>query len=332
MNTPKLPSEIERSFLIKARDVTDEKCGFKIHERPIDVHLRFGVINLDKPSGPTSHEVASHVRKILNLKKTAHGGTLDPKVTGVLPIALENGVKIIQTFLLAGKEYVAVMHLHKPVAREEILRVCKEFQGPIYQTPPLKSSVKRRLRIRKIYYIDIIEIEDRDVLMRVGCQAGTYIRKLIYHIGKALGVGANMAELRRTKAGSLKEDQTMVRLQDVKDAYIFWKEDEDERELRRCVLPMEEAMGHVPHVIVRDSAIDAICHGASLTAPGVLQVHTGIQPNDMVGIFSLKGEIVALGNALIGSKKMIMAQKGLVVKTSRVILPVNTYPAWTQYK
>lgn len=332
MSQHKLPSEKKRTFLIKARDKTNDKHGCPVEKRPIEYHLRFGIINLDKPAGPTSHEVASWVRKILNVKKTGHGGTLDPKVTGILPVALENGVKIIQTLLLSGKEYVAVMHLHKSVSEEEVRRACNEFQGPIYQTPPLKSSVKRRLRIRNIYYIKVMEIEDQDVLLRVGCQAGTYIRKLIYHIGKVLGVGANMSELRRTKAGSFTEDETLARLQDIKDAYVFWKEEDDQNNLRKFVQPIEQAVKHIPHVIIRDSAIDAICHGASLTAPGVLQVHSGIQENELVGTFSLKGEIIALGVALKTSKQMVEAQSGIVVKTSRVILPIKTYPAWSEYK
>jgi H/ACA ribonucleoprotein complex subunit 4 len=181
-------------------------------------------------------------------------------------------------------------------------------------------------RIRTIYYLQVLETLGRNVLMKVGCQAGTYIRKLCHDIGEAIGCGAHMKELRRTRSGSFREDETMVSLQDVIDSVHFWKVGRDETFLRKSVQPMEKAAEHLPKVIVRDSAVDALCHGAQLAAPGVLQVHTGIKRNALTGIFTLKGEIVALGRAQIDTEGIVKAEKGIVATVERVIMEPGVYP------
>lgn len=224
------------------------------------------------------------------------------------------------------KEYVALMRLHGDVSEKKLLQVINEFVGPIYQRPPLRSSVKRALRIRKVHYIKILEIEGRNVLMRIGVEKGTYIRKLCHDIGEVLGVGAHMQELRRTMVGPFKEDENLVTLQDLTDAYYLWKEEGIEKCIRKFVLPIEKAVEHLPKIVIRDSAVDAICHGASLAAPGVLRVETGIKRGDMVAIMTLKGELVALAKALVRSEEILIAEKGLVAKTLRVIMKPGTYP------
>lgn len=198
--------------------------------------------------------------------------------------------------------------------------------GKIYQRPPLKSSVKRVVRIRTIYYIDILEIENRDVLMRVGCQAGTYIRKLCHDIGIILGTGAHMQELRRTRSGPFREDETLITLQDLRDAYEIWIEEKDETDLRRTIQPVEKAVEHLPKIIIRDSAVDAICHGADLAAPGVLRLETGIRRGSLIAIMTQKGELVALAKAKMTSNEILEAEKGIVAKTERVIMDRGTYP------
>ncbi len=218
------------------------------------------------------------------------------------------------------------MRLHAPVSEEKIRKVCQEFVGPIYQRPPLKSSVKRVVRVRTIYYIDVLEISGKDVLMRVGCQAGTYIRKLCHDIGIVLGVGAHMQELRRTRSGPFKEDETLVTLYDLRDAYDTWIEEGDESLLRKVIQPVEAAVKHLPKVVIRDSAVDAICHGADLAAPGVLRLETGIKKNSLIAIMTQKGELVALGQARMTTQEILEAEKGIVAKTIRVIMDRGTYP------
>jgi H/ACA ribonucleoprotein complex subunit 4 len=247
-------------------------------------------------------------------------------VTGVLPVALEEATKVIQALLRAGKEYVGVMKLHGDVSEKQIREVFKEFQGKIYQRPPLRASVKRAIRVRTIYYLDALEIEGRNVLFRVGCEAGTYVRKLIYDIGRVLGCGAHMHELRRVRAGPFTEHEDMVTLHDVLYLHSRWQETGDVRILRRFILPMEKALDLLPKIFIRDSAVDAVCHGAHLTAPGIAHIESGIKPKDIVATFTLKGEAVALGTALANAEDILKATHGIMVKTERVLMPRGTYP------
>jgi H/ACA ribonucleoprotein complex subunit 4 len=284
-----------------------------------------GIINLDKPRGPTSHEIVAWVKRILNLKRGGHGGTLDPAVSGVLPVAIEDATKIVQVLLPAGKEYACAMQLHGDVSQHRLEQILSEFTGEIYQRPPLRAAVKRKLRTRKIYYIELLEREGRIVLMRVGCEAGTYMRKLCHDIGEALGCGAHMRELRRTRTGPFREDSS-VRLQDLADAYAFWREDGDEKLLRNVVSPAEVAVEHLPKLVIRDGAVDALCHGADLAAPGVLRVDSGISAGDLVAVLTLKGELVELARATMTSKQMVEAEHGIVAKPERVAMSPGTYP------
>jgi H/ACA ribonucleoprotein complex subunit 4 len=321
------PWETTRETLTKAEDTTDPAYGHKPSERPAAEYIRYGVINLDKPAGPTSHEVAAWTKKIMHLQRIGHGGTLDPKVTGVLPVTLEDSTKIVQALLHSGKEYVCVMKLHGDAQEAHVQNVLAEFQDQIYQRPPLRASVKRQLRTRRIYYIDFLEKDGRNVLFRVGCEGGTYIRKLCYDIGEILGVGAHMQELRRTRAGPFTENtQTLVRLHDV--AYWFgeWEEQKDPALLHKFVQPMETALALVPKITVRDSAVDALCHGANLTAPGVLSAETGITKDAMTAILTLKGEAVALAKAAVSTEEIVNLKHGTVATLERVVMPRGTYP------
>ncbi|MFZ2473239.1 MAG: RNA-guided pseudouridylation complex pseudouridine synthase subunit Cbf5 [Methanothrix sp.] len=324
-----LPSDRVRSVLAKRSGKTNSAYGTPPEKRDLKMHMSLGAINLDKTSGPTSHEVAAWVKRILEVEKAGHSGTLDPKVTGILPVLLGDATRIMDTLLLAGKEYICLMRVHKPQPKKRLLDVCGEFTGPIFQKPPLKSSVVKELRIRTIYYLDVLEIEEQRVLMRVGCQAGTYIRKLCFDIGLALGTGANMEELRRTRAGPFREDETLVTLHQLIDAYAAWKETGDETGLRRCILPVEAALRHLPRLVIADNAVDAICHGAPLALPGLLRLETDISKGDIVALFTLKGEAVGIGRADMNSREMLDGKTGIAVLTERVIMEPGTYPkAW----
>jgi H/ACA ribonucleoprotein complex subunit 4 len=321
----KLPGDIKREILTRAHDVTDPAYGCDPFKRQIRDHIRLGVINLDKPPGPTSHEVVAWIKILLNIQRAGHGGTLDPGVSGVLPVALEDATKVTRALLLSGKEYVGVMHLHGEVPQQRLEQVLLEFQGEIYQRPPMRAAVRRQLRTRKIYYIELIEREGRDVLMRVGCEAGTYMRKLMSDVGEAIGCGAHMSELRRTRTGPFSEKNS-VRLHDLSDAYAFWREEGQEDLLRQAILPVETSVQHLPKIVVRDGAVDALCHGASLAAPGVLSVETGISAGDLVAIFTLKGELIGLARATMSSKEIYEAEHGIVAKPERIVMGPGTYP------
>ena len=323
-----LPFErMDRIKLTRQEAIVSDKYGCDPFKRPIKDLFDFGVVNVDKPSGPTSHQVSAYVQKILGINKSGHSGTLDPKVTGVLPVAIGRGTRVVQSLLTAGKEYVCLMHVHAPFETEELKKIMlTDFVGKIKQLPPVKSAVKRQFRYRKIYYIDILEIKGQDVLFKVGCQAGTYIRKLCHDIGIAAGSGAHMAELRRTKAGPFNESTSLATLQDLTDAVHYYKTDGAEEKLRAIVKPVEMAVNHLPKVWVSDAAVDTICHGATLKVPGIVHVESDIQVGEPVAVLTLKGELVCVGESFMISKDMISAKKGVAVKSSQVFMPPETYP------
>jgi len=322
-----MPTDPEEDrMIILSEEKTNESYGYYPNKRPIDVYLDYGFIPLDKPRGPSSHEVVAWVRKMLKKEKAGHSGTLDPGVSGLLPIALGNATKALGLFLLGPKEYVSAIRIHNDVPQDKLDRVLKEFTGPIYQRPPQKSSVKRVIRPRTIYKIEIIEKTGRLMIIRVNCEAGTYIRKLVYDIGEVLGVGATMVELRRTKVCHLDEDRGLIRLHEFAEAVHKWKETGNETDLRVLVQPIEDVLQPLKKIVVRDSAIDALCHGAQLAIPGVTKLSPNILRGDLVLIMSLKGELVALGKAVMSSDEVEENSKGIAVKTERVIMKVETYP------
>ncbi len=318
---------MKSNIITKSSSFTSPDYGCKPADRPIEDYISKSVINLDKPSGPTSHEIDAWVKRILNCEKSGHGGTLDPKVTGVLPIGIDEATRAIQLLLTAPKEYVCLMTLHNEVSEEKIREVFQEFTGKIYQLPPVKSAVKRELRTRNIYYATIYEIKGRDILFRIGCEAGTYVRTYCHNIGEALGVGAHMAELRRTQVGSFTEKNHLVTLQDVTDAYHFFIEDGDESFLRETLMPMERAADYLPKIYIKDSAVDAICHGADLAVGGIAKLSDDIQINNLVAIETLKGELVGAGNALLSSNEILNADSGFAVDVSKVLMKPNIYPS-----
>jgi H/ACA ribonucleoprotein complex subunit 4 len=320
-----LPSLKPRKRLIKTSANTNAHYGKAPGQRTVRELLNNGFINLDKPAGPSSHQVVAWVKEALEIEKAGHGGTLDPAVTGVLPVALGDAARALQVLLVAGKEYVALMKLHKQVDEKKIREACAGFVGKISQMPPLRSAVKRVRRTREVYYLEVLEIQGTEVLFRVGCEAGTYIRTLCVDIGKKLGCGAQLIELRRTRVGNITEESG-VNLQDVKDAYLFWKEDGDDAELRKTILCMERLLEVVPKIIVRDSAIDALCHGANLAIPGVVEIDE-MTTDEIAAVLSLKGEGVALVKMHIPSLQVIEKDTGICASLERVLMNKGTYPS-----
>ena len=326
-NNDKLPLEREeRKVLVRVKAKTSKKFGCRPEERTTEELLHNGIININKPSGPTSHQVTAYVKEILGLKKAGHSGTLDPRVTGVLPIGLDKATKAMHLLLTAGKEYIAIMHLHKELDYEVLEKTLMSFVGRIKQLPPVKSAVKRAYRTRTVYYIRILEVDDKDVLFKVGVEAGTYIRKLIHDFGIKAGVGAHMTGLRRTKAGPFNEENIFT-LQDLRDAFYYYKEEDNDKFLRKIIQPVEKAVTHLPKIWVLDSAVDSICHGANLNVPGISKLNSGINKGDVVAIMTLKDELIAYGIAQLNTKEML-GEKGVAVKPERVFMQPNTYPKY----
>lgn len=312
-------------MIVREESFAGENWGKPPSARSVEELLEAGLINLDKPCGPTSHQVTAWVRDILSIKKVAHGGTLDPNVSGVLPIATGKAVRAIDLTLRSDKEYVCLMMLHREKKEEEIRRALSSFVGEIFQTPPVRSAVKRQMRVRKIHEIRIIEIRGREVLFRVSCDAGTYVRTLCHDVGEALGTGAHMEELRRVRSGNMREEESF-RLQDIKDAVIFWKEEDDESFMKKILMPFEKLLEPLPKIIIKDSAVDAICHGADLAVVGVTRLDDEISKGSTVAIMTEKGEGVALATAEMSAERILNAKEGIAAKTVRVFMKPGTYP------
>jgi tRNA pseudouridine55 synthase/H/ACA ribonucleoprotein complex subunit 4 len=217
------------------------------------------------------------------------------------------------------------MRLQGDVPQQKLEEIISEFTGKIYQRPPRRSAVKRALRIREILELEILSAVNRFVLLRVRCDSGTYIRSLCHHIGMALGVGAHMQELRRSRSAQFSEEQIFT-LHQVRDAVESAKSGED-RELAEMILPMETSISRVPKVIIKESAAGAICHGARLSARGIIRVDS-FQMEDIVSLYTEAGHLIGLGEALISSSRVTPGEKGLIV-APRIIFPEpDAYPAF----
>ncbi len=296
-------------------------------KEPVHLWNRPGIIVVDKPKGPSSHQVAAWVGKMLGCQ-VGHSGTLDPQVSGVLLVMLGNAVRLAPLLLQHDKEYICLMRLHKDVPRDMILKMAEEFTGRLYQRPPRKSAVKRALRIREIQELEILDIDGRLVLFRVKCDAGTYIRSLCHHMGFALGVGAHMQELRRSRSGTF-DEKTMFTLHEVQDAAVAAREGDTTR-LASIILPVDAAVPELPSVIIRDTAIDAVCHGATLAGVGIISC-AEYGKGQTVAVLSQKNEFVCLGKTLVPSSAFKPGETGLVIAPTTVFMAPGTYAkGWTK--
>jgi predicted rRNA pseudouridine synthase len=297
-----------------------EGCDPPVDKNPL--RPGSGIMIIDKPRGPSSHQVTAWIRDMLQVS-AGHSGTLDPAVSGVLAVMIGNAVKLAPILLNQEKEYVCLMRLHQEVPGERLEEILGEFRGRIYQRPPRKSAVARRLRIRSVGELELLDLQGRLVLLRVRCDAGTYIRSLCHHIGLALGTGAHMQELRRTRSGPFAETAAHS-LQDLKDAHIRAQAGEPEY-LAGFILPIESATADLPRVIVTDAAIDALCHGAGLAGVGITMA-SPFQKKDMVAVYSKKDELICLGEAIVPSASFRPGDHGLVIAPRAVFMMPGTYP------
>jgi len=304
-------------WLIKKHEASLTPFGCYPGARTLEEHIRNGIVILDKPPGPTSHNVDKWVKDILEIKKCSHGGTLDPRVSGVLVIALENATKLMPILLSSKKEYVGIIHLHEEVDKKKIEKAFKDFIGKIKQLPPKKSAVARKEREREVYYLELLELKERNILFKIGCEAGFYVRRLADDLGKKLGTGAHLQELRRTKSGNFSEESTIT-LQDLVDA-------KEENRLKEVILPMELVAENIGKIIVSDNTIANICNGAPLAVGGIVRFEDNIKKGQWVALFSLKGELIAIGRASMSSEMMLNKKRGLAIKTDRVLMKRETY-------
>lgn len=256
-----------------------------------------GFIVIDKPKGPTSHQVDFWVRKIIGHDKVGHIGTLDPNVSGVLVMAIGRATKLIEIAHEEPKEYICVIRTYSEVSEARFREVLAEFTTDIYQLPPVRSAVSRTVRIRRIFSIDLMEFTGRLSLLRIKCESGTYIRTLCTDIGYALGCGAQMAELRRTATGPFREDR-MITLQELKDA-VYMNSQSSGEKFSNVMLPVEFLFRSYPKIVVKNSSLENIAHGSDLF-PGGIKAIVG-EPG--------KGErvcVVSEDNYVVGTGKMMV--------------------------
>jgi tRNA pseudouridine55 synthase len=251
-----------------------------------------GILNILKPTGMTSHDVVSSVRRILNMKKAGHAGTLDPNVAGVMVICVGKGTKLSDYLMSGDKEYICELVLGQStdtqdsygvvadkadsvnVSREGIINVLKEFEGEQMQVPPMYSAVK--LNGKKLYEyarqnitvekpgklieikeIKLLKFEGTRVLIQVKCSKGTYMRTLCNDIGEKLGIYGHMGVLIRTEAKGLRIENS-VTLDELK--FLF-----ENNRLNECLLPIDEVYP-LEKIIVDERYYDRLTAGNEVYA------------------------------------------------------------------
>lgn len=318
------------SVLVRTGHFTPIPAGCTPYKRDLKSYVSSGVINLDKPSNPSSHEVVAWVKRMLRVEKTGHSGTLDPKVTGCLIVCIDRATRLVKSQQGAGKEYVAVVRFHDklPGGEAQFARALETLTGALFQRPPLISAVKRQLRIRTIHESKLIEFDnDRHLgVFWVSCEAGTYIRTLCVHLGLITGVGAHMQELRRVRSGAMDESDSLVTLHDVLDAQWMYDNNRDESYLRKVIAPLESLLTTYKRIVVKDSAVNAVCYGAKLMIPGLLRFESGIEVHEEVVLMTTKGEAIALAIAQMSTVELSTCDHGVVAKVKRCIMERDLYP------
>jgi len=265
--------------------------------------LLYGIIVLDKPSNYDSHQITACIKRILNVEKIGHGGTLDPKVTGVLPIFLNKATKLAHYFFKTHKEYVGIMQIHEDIDLKNIKETVKKFTGKIKQLPPLKSAVKRQEREREIYEFKILEKEGKNILFKVKCESGTYIRKLIHDFGIALGTGAHMLELRRTKDWFFGED-ICVTANDIVNAI-------NNKSIEKIIVPVEVIAKNMPKIIVKDEYLDRLYHGSPVYKDYVLSMDK-FKKDDFVSVIARDKGLIEIARAILEGN--VIAKPNTVLK------------------
>jgi len=284
-------------------------------QKTISELLEFGIINIDKPSGPTSFDISDFVRKTLGARKTSHFGTLDPKVTGVLPIALNRACKLTGFFLGEDKEYMGIMRIHEDLAIKDIEKAIEEkFTGKIMQLPPVKSRVARINREREVKKFEILEKDGQNILFHVECQGGTYIRKLISDLGEHLKIGAHMLELRRVRAGIFEENDKKypsINLYELEAAVKEYKNGNAVL-LKNIIYPGEVISELYPVVEIKKDAKEKILRGQPIYKENLVKEEK-MTKGDKISVF--------YDNRFIGVYRVVLEDR-IFAKSEFVLQPV----------
>ncbi|MGN0180066.1 MAG: tRNA pseudouridine(55) synthase TruB [Monoglobaceae bacterium] len=284
-----------------------------------------GIININKPKGITSHDVVYRLRKILNIKKIGHTGTLDPDASGVLPMCIGRATKTADMLTAQDKQYIAEVTLGSAtdtldssgavtetsevnVSEEDIICAAKEFVGDIEQVPPMYSAIKKdgqRLyelarqgievkREPRLVHIDKLEIIDFDLdnnkfIMRVDCSKGTYIRSLCDDLGRRLGCYAHMSALERTRSGRFKieESYTTEQVEEMLAAGDTG-----------FLIPIDRVFEEYRKIVVSNRKAAQVCHGLKVRAQG-------IENGEIYRVYDEGGRFLTISEAENGVLKIL---------------------------
>jgi len=312
---------------VRSNHYTPMPHGASPLKRDIQNYVKSGFINLDKPANPSSHEVVAWIKRILRVDKTGHSGTLDPKVTGCLVVCIDRATRLVKSQQSAGKEYVCIYRLHESIPQKRVAQELEKLKGALFQRPPLISAVKRQLRVRTVYESKLLEHdEERNMgIFWVSVESGFYARTICVHLGLMLGCGGQMQELRRPRSGVMTEKECST-MHDILDAQWLYDNHKDETYLRRVIKPLEALLVKHKRIIMKDSAVNAICYGAKILLPGVLRYEDGIEINEEIVVCTTKGEAICLGIALMTTATMASCDHGVVAKIKRVVMERDLYP------
>ena len=291
----------------------------------IEQRLSSGFILLDKPPGPTSHQIASWVRDLLGLERLGHGGTLDPFATGVLPLMAGKSMKLTKGILKTDKTYIAVLKFAQETNAEALNDVIDKLTGRIYNVPPEISAVKVQVRTRKIYSFELIESTSKQAIVKIACEAGTYIRTIARDMGLLLGYNVELKELRRENSGRFNL-MDCVTLQEIADAVWLWKECENSTALEKIIHPTEKLLLDKPYIIVKDSAASALCHGAPLLRPGLIEVSDKLSSGLEVAAFTSKNEVVGIVKMSKCFTEISNETSGEIGKPVMILMEQERYP------
>ena len=305
--------------------VTDDAIGTYPDQKTIEQRLESGFFLLDKGAGPTSHQVAAWVRDMLGLPRLGHGGTLDPFATGVLPLMSGKAMRLTKQILEQNKTYIAVFQFKNAISGEDLEEVMHKLTGRIYNVPPEISAVRVQVRTRKIHDFSLLDQHEKRIVARIRCEAGTYIRTMARDMGLLLNQPVELKELRREDSGSFSLDDC-VQLHEIADAVWLWKECNEGEALLRMLHPTEKLLAGLPRIIVKDSAVAALAHGAPLLRPGLVSIPDDLTPGQNVLVTSIKGEAVCFVKVNCDSETITTMEKGEIARPSAVLMNDDVYP------
>ena len=309
---------------------SDSNLGCPPMERDLEDLLAGGVILIDKPAGPTSHQLTAWARDLLGLDRLGHGGTLDPFATGVLPMLSGRAVRITGRTLSHDKTYVAVLRASQPFDALTLEDALDHQRGRIYNVPPRISAVKVQVRTRRIDRCELLDVNERLAVVEIECEAGTYIRTMARDLGLILGMSIDLVELRRTRSGRFGLDRC-VPMSTLADAVWLWREGQDDVALKRLIHPFEVLLSGTKSIHLRDTAVAAVSHGAPVMRPGIVKMDDTLRQGDDVTVRTMKGEVVAVASMKVDASRVQNMERGGVATPNTVLMDANAYPrGWHQ--